>query len=111
MGVLSEQEERDLAEAIMDDIRNEKTVGRENTEVSEIKKEKWAELINATTREEKEFIASLLPVDICQNRISYELTKLTSMKNMLTSVLTNIVKDPNNAKRELNEIYGTGGLK
>lgn len=46
-----------------------------STMMSELEKQEIISRVNAMSREEKELVASLLPVDICQNRVTTAIEK------------------------------------
>ena len=54
--------------------------------MSELEKQKIISRVNAMSREEKEFVASLLPVDICLNRVTTVIERLLTLEKKVKSL-------------------------
>lgn len=54
--------------------------------MSELEKQEIINRVNAMSREEKELVASVIPVDICQNRITAEIERLLTLEKKVKSL-------------------------
>ena len=54
--------------------------------MSELEKQKIISRVNSMSREEKELIASLLPVDICLNRVTTVIERLLTLEKKVKSL-------------------------
>ena len=54
--------------------------------MSELEKQEIISRVNAMSREEKELVASVIPVDICQNRIASEIERLLALEEKVKSL-------------------------
>lgn len=57
-----------------------------NAMMSELKKQEIVSRVNAMSREEKELVGSLLPVDICLNRVTTVIERLLTLEKKLKSL-------------------------
>lgn len=54
--------------------------------MSELEKQEIINRVNAMSKEEKELVASVIPVDICQNRITAEIERLLTLEKKVKSL-------------------------
>lgn len=54
--------------------------------MTELEKQELIGRVNAMSREEKEIVVSVIPVDICQNRITAEIQRLLSLEKKIKSL-------------------------
>lgn len=54
--------------------------------MSELEKQEIINRVNAMSREEKELVASVIPIDICQNRIASEIERLLTLEKKVKSL-------------------------
>ena len=54
--------------------------------MSELEKQEIISRVNAMSKEEKELVASVIPVDICQNRITAEIERLLTLEKKVKSL-------------------------
>ena len=54
--------------------------------MSELEKQEIISRVNAMSKEEKELVVSLLPVDICQNRVTAEIERLLTLEKKVKSL-------------------------
>ena len=54
--------------------------------MSELEKQEINSRVNAISKEEKELVASVIPVDICQNRITAEIERLLTLEKKVKSL-------------------------
>ena len=54
--------------------------------MSELEKQEIINRVNAMSKEEKELVVSLLPVDICQNRVTAEIERLLTLEKKVKSL-------------------------
>lgn len=54
--------------------------------MSELEKQEIIDWIKAMSKEEIEVVASVIPIDICQNRITSELQRLISLEKKIKSL-------------------------
>lgn len=54
--------------------------------MSELEKQEIISRVNAMSREEKELVASVIPVDICQNRVTAEIERLLTLEKKVKSL-------------------------
>lgn len=54
--------------------------------MSELEKQEIINRVNAMSKEEKELVASAIPVDICQNRITAEIERLLTLEKKVKSL-------------------------
>lgn len=54
--------------------------------MSELEKQEIINRVNAMSREEKEVVASVLPVDVCQNRVTAEIERLLTFEKKVKSL-------------------------
>ena len=54
--------------------------------MSELEKQEIISRVNAMSKEEKELVVSLLPVDICQNRVTAEIEGLLTLEKKVKSL-------------------------
>lgn len=54
--------------------------------MSELEKQEIINRVNAMSREEKELVASVIPVDICQNRVTAEIERLLTLEKKVKSL-------------------------
>ena len=48
--------------------------------MSELEKQEIISRVNAMSKEEKELVVSVIPVDICQNRVTAEIERLLTLE-------------------------------
>ncbi len=54
--------------------------------MSELEKQKIISRVNAMSKEEKELVVSVIPVDICQNRVTAEIGRLLTLEKKVKSL-------------------------
>lgn len=54
--------------------------------MSELEKQEIINRVNAMGREEKELVVSVIPVDICQNRVTVEIERLLTLEKKVKSL-------------------------
>ena len=54
--------------------------------MSELEKQEIISRVNAMSREEKELVVSVIPVDICQNRVRAEIERLLTLEKKVKSL-------------------------
>ena len=54
--------------------------------MSELEKQEIISRVNAMSKEEKELVASVIPVDICQNRVTAEIERLLTLEKKVKSL-------------------------
>lgn len=54
--------------------------------MSELEKQEIINRVNAMSREEKELVVSVIPVDICQNRVTAEIERLLTLEKKVKSL-------------------------
>lgn len=54
--------------------------------MSELEKQEIINRVNAMSREEKELVVSVIPVDICQNRVTVEIERLLTLEKKVKSL-------------------------
>lgn len=54
--------------------------------MSELEKQEIINRVNAMSREEKELVVSVIPVDICQNRVAAEIERLLAFEEKVKSL-------------------------
>ena len=54
--------------------------------MSELEKQEIISRVNAMSKEEKELVASLLPVDICLNRVTTVIERLLTLEKKVKSL-------------------------
>ena len=54
--------------------------------MSELEKQEIISRVNAMSKEEKELVASAIPVDICQNRVTAEIERLLTLEKKVKAL-------------------------
>lgn len=54
--------------------------------MSELEKQEIISRVNAMSREEKKLVVSVIPVDICQNRVAAEIERLLALEEKVKSL-------------------------
>lgn len=54
--------------------------------MSELEKQEIISRVNAMSREEKELVVSVIPVDICQSRVAAEIERLLAFEEKVKSL-------------------------
>ena len=54
--------------------------------MTELEKQELISRVNGMSREEKELVVSVIPVDICQNRVTSEIERLLTLEKKVKSL-------------------------